>query len=137
MEPLNPIVSFILALACGSIGGLLNLLLHRDSIKLPRYIKDESGDRHFVPNSLKEILLGAGAGIVAVINLLHHLPWVNIVYMSLIAGIGSSAILTSHVKYKVNKVREKYRNELESQFEIVPAGKERDSREEQKSRTPK
>lgn len=105
-------MEILLATACGIVGGIGNLLLMGESMVMPRRIKDPDGNTHFVFGFLKQLVLGAIAGPVSILNLVGDLPLYNIAYLSIVSGIGSSAILTSAVQRAVKQSKTEVQQEL-------------------------
>ncbi|GGG17528.1 hypothetical protein [Paenibacillus abyssi] len=64
---------FVASILAGAFGGILNALHKKSAIELPRFVTSKVAGKVLKPGIVRNILIGMGAGIVAV-QLLRFLP---------------------------------------------------------------
>ncbi|MFP4976150.1 hypothetical protein ACE6ED_12175 [Paenibacillus sp. CN-4] len=92
---------FLVILAAGSFGGLLSsLYIHDGSLILPKGIELELSDgstrKHYHIGFLSDIVLGAGAGLIAVLPIGLEFP--KYIYVAMIAGFGGGSFIAKQAK---------------------------------------
>lgn len=92
---------FLVIIASGSFGGLLSsLYIHDGSLILPKIIELELSDgskgRNYHIGFLSDLVLGAGAGLIAVLPIGLEFP--KYIYMAIIAGFGGGSFIAKQAK---------------------------------------
>lgn len=79
---------FIASIIAGAFGGILNALHRKAAMELPRVEQSKVAGKVFKPGILRNVLLGVGAGLVAV-QLIRFLPiQLDVFQFSAIALLG-------------------------------------------------
>ncbi|MCJ8012101.1 hypothetical protein MUG84_10135 [Paenibacillus sp. KQZ6P-2] len=92
---------FLMIIASGSFGGLLSsLYIHDGSLVMPKIIEMELSDgsrrKNYHIGFLSDIILGAGAGLIAVLPIGLDFP--KYIYMAIIAGFGGGSFIAKQAK---------------------------------------
>ncbi len=92
---------FLVIIASGSFGGLLSsLYMHDGSLILPKVIELEFSDgsrrKNYHIGFLSDMILGAGAGLIAVLPIGLEFP--KYIYVAIIAGFGGGSFIAKQAK---------------------------------------
>lgn len=110
----SAVAAIFIAIGCGLVGGVVNIVLTGESMVFPKTFVDADGNKRLIFGFIKELLLGAIAAPLSIINLIDKLPLSNMIYLATVSGIGSSAILNSFVQKAVKNSKEDANQDLDN-----------------------
>ncbi|MGD6968231.1 hypothetical protein FZC78_10005 [Rossellomorea vietnamensis] len=103
----------LLPMLMGGIGGLGHILVFKGGrFTFPRILVDESGEKHYVFGSSKDIIIGVLAGYLSVLPVVETVPVWYVIYISLLSGIGGSSVITRKIEQNLEKTKWEYLQEL-------------------------